>query len=159
MRNEAQKKLIRRTGQILFLLYLAVLVYFLFFADWYDHTPGSHWEYHVNLIPFREIRRFWRARHLLPPRAVFLNLLGNVAGFVPFGFFLPVISGKLSRPAAVILSALLVSAVVEAVQLVTRTGCFDVDDIILNTVGAAVGYLIYRSMRKAYITCRAGTAA
>ena len=150
MKEQTWKKTLRRAGLVLFVLYMAALIYFLFFADWYGHTPGKHWEYRYNLIPLREIRRFWNARGVLSAKAVFLNLVGNVAGFIPFGFFLPVISRRLSHPAVVILLALAVSASVEVIQLVTRTGCFDVDDILLNTLGAAIGYLICRVIRKAY---------
>ena len=31
----------------------------------------------------------------------------------------------------------------ETIQLVTRVGCFDVDDLILNTAGAAAGYVLF----------------
>ena len=31
----------------------------------------------------------------------------------------------------------------ETIQLVTRVGIFDVDDLILNTLGAGIGYLLF----------------
>ena len=51
------KKQIRLLCRILFVLYIAGLVYFLFFAEMLDRT-GIERSYHYNLIPFREIRRF-----------------------------------------------------------------------------------------------------
>ena len=32
---------------------------------------------------------------------------------------------------------------VETVQLIAKVGCFDVDDLILNTLGAAIGYMLF----------------
>ncbi len=43
----------------------------------------------------------------------------------------------------IILSGFSISLTVEVIQLITRVGCFDVDDMILNTLGAALGYGIY----------------
>lgn len=37
------------------------------------------------------------------------------------------------------------SVTVEVIQLITKVGCFDVDDMILNTAGAALGYLLFLS--------------
>ena len=127
----------------MFLIYLAVLIYFLFFAGWYDHAPGKRWEYSYNLRPFREIMRFWNARRRLPVRKVFLNLFGNVIGFIPFGFFLPVISSEFKNGAKVAGICCVTSLLAELIQIVTRTGSFDVDDIILNTLGAVCGYLLF----------------
>ncbi len=142
-RESRKKQLARRFGLLLFLLYLVVLTYFLFFADWYDHAPGKHWQYHINLIPFTEIRRFIRYGARLSKRTVFLNLIGNIIGFLPFGFFLPVITKKNRHLWKVTLMGLATSAAVEFVQLVTRSGVCDIDDVILNTLGAVFGYLLF----------------
>ena len=37
---------------------------------------------------------------------------------------------------------------VECIQLVTKTGCFDVDDIFLNTIGGMLGYLVYALVQR-----------
>lgn len=96
--------------------------------------------YRYNLIPFLEIRRFWIYREQLGVLAVFSNIFGNVIGFIPYGFILPVIAHKCRSGFFIILSGFSLSLVVEVVQLVTKVGCFDVDDLILNTLGAAIGY-------------------
>ena len=141
--KEYRKKELRLKGLLLFLLYMSALVYFLFFADWYGHVPGQGSEYSLNLIPFFEIRRFIMARRQLGFTAVFLNLFGNVIGFLPFGFFLPVISRKFHNIFLVTAFGCLVSSCVEITQHVTRAGSCDVDDVILNTLGALFGYLMF----------------
>jgi glycopeptide antibiotics resistance protein len=60
----------------------------------------------------------------------------------------PRLSGRMKHWFLVTLLALEFSFAVEVVQLVLKLGCFDVDDLILNTVGGLIGYLIYVCMRR-----------
>lgn len=133
----------RRTGFVLFVLYLAFLIYFLFFAESLGRSPDARAEYTYNLELFKEIRRFLTYRELLGTRAVFLNIFGNMIAFVPFGFFLPVIWRRMGHWHRVTLLSFLMSLLVETAQLVTRVGSFDVDDLLLNTVGGFAGYVCY----------------
>lgn len=112
-------------------------------------------EYHYNLTPFREIKRFWRYREQLGIQA-FLNLIGNVLIFIPFGFFEAIASKKRSFW-GIVADGLFLSMLVEVFQLVTKVGRFDVDDLILNTAGVIIGYLIFlacNAMRRMYGTKR-----
>lgn len=135
-------KRIRAAGGALFILYMLLLIYALFFAESYGRATGLE-EYHYNLIPFREIRRYLYYPHLLGIYAVVTNLAGNILGFLPFGAILPVLYRRARRPFWCIFFSFSFSAAVELTQLVTRVGCFDVDDIILNTLGGALGYGIF----------------
>ena len=137
------KKQIRLLCRILFVLYIAGLVYFLFFAEMLDRT-GIERSYHYNLIPFREIRRFIVYADLLGPVAVISNLFGNIAIFMPFGFLVPILGRKKRK----FWFTALASLSVECIQLITKTGCFDVDDIFLNTIGGILGYLVYALMQR-----------
>lgn len=128
---------------MLFVLYVALLVYFLFFSEEYGRIAEAERAYRYNLVPFVEIRRFWVYRKQLGILAVFTNILGNVIGFLPFGFILPVIADRLHSAFLITLAGFSLSLTVELIQLVTKVGCFDVDDLILNTLGAALGYLIF----------------
>lgn len=142
-RESREKQDVRKLGRALFAIYMALLIYFLFFADWYDHSPGAHWTYHYNIYPFVEIKRFLTAGNKLSVRSVMLNLFGNVIGFMPFGFFLPVMDQKFEKWWIVTGLAAAVSFCVEIIQLVTKTGCYDIDDVILNTLGGLIGYFIF----------------
>lgn len=147
-RAQRQRQLVGRIGIFFFILYIAVLVYFLFFADWYGRNPYRSAEYQYNIIPFREIRRYFVYRSRLGAKAVFLNLFGNVLGFIPFGFFCPIMSDRLKNGFLVAFLGFAMSFTVEVIQLLTRLGRFDVDDLILNTFGAVSGYLLYCLARK-----------
>lgn len=132
-----------KEGLVLFVLYLVLLTYFLFFAEAMGRNPENRAQYSYNLIPFKEIRRFIVYRELLGWRAVVLNIFGNMAAFMPFGFFLPEIWDQVNHWYTTTLLGFVFSLSVETVQLVGRVGSFDVDDMILNTVGAFAGYLLF----------------
>lgn len=137
------KRIIRKGGIALFVLYVLLLMYFLFFSEGYGRVAEAERAYRYNLKPFMEIRRFWTYRKQLGTAALFTNIFGNVIGFIPFGFILPIISDRMRSGFLISLSGLGVSLTVECIQLVTKVGCFDVDDLILNTLGAALGYLFF----------------
>ena len=84
----------QKLGWVLFVLYLVALVYFMFFAESMGRTGNSQAEYAYNLELFKEIRRFIVYREQLGWKAVVLNLGGNVVGFMPFGFILPIVSRR-----------------------------------------------------------------
>lgn len=127
---------------ILFVLYFAVLFYFLFFSEEMGRTYSER-TYHYNLVPFKEIGRFIRYHRTLGTGTVLLNIVGNVAAFVPFGIFLPVFSARCRKVWFTVFYSFELSLLVELLQLVTKVGSFDVDDLILNTIGGLVGFLIY----------------
>lgn len=144
--------MIRSIGVVLYILYILLLMYFMFFSEKYGRVPKEEREYRYNLIPFMEIRRFWIYREKLGAAAFITNIFGNVVGFIPMGFILPVISEKVRNGFLISICGLELSLTVECIQLVTKVGCFDVDDLILNTLGAALGYFLWaicnRSGRK-----------
>lgn len=141
------KKSIRILCIILFGLYIALLVYFLFFAEMLGRTNINR-TYHYNLVPFREIKRFIIYREQLGMAAVFSNLAGNILIFAPFGFLLPTMSRKLRSFFRVTLLGMELSLIVECVQLVTKTGSCDIDDLLLNTVGSMLGYAAYAVVQR-----------
>ena len=138
--NSKRKKRLRLLGKFLFVVYIIFLLYFLIFSDWYGRS-GVMEEYHYNLVFFQEIRRFWEYRELLGVWSV-VNLLGNVLIFVPLGFFEPMASYRRSFFGTVF-DGFLISMLVEVFQFISKVGRFDVDDLLLNTLGVIFGYLIF----------------
>lgn len=94
----------------------------------------------INLVPFAEI-----SRYKINSEMFLMNVIGNILLFVPFGYIMAsYIKPKTIWPNLVI--ALVVSITIETVQLnIGRS--FDIDDIILNTLGCVIGYLIYIGFR------------
>ncbi|GCD82211.1 hypothetical protein PTHTG4_12730 [Parageobacillus thermoglucosidasius] len=94
----------------------------------------------INLIPFASIRQslhhfYW----LVPVR----NIGGNIALFIPFGFFAS--RSTSLRPKTVVIVGFLLSFCIESIQLFfVPFRAFDVDDILLNTLGTTIGAALFR---------------
>lgn len=67
----------------------------------------------------------------------------NVLLFIPFGLVCPWAFGVLRNFLACALFGAAVSTAIECLQLVTGRGYFQIDDILTNTLGMAVGCLLY----------------
>ena len=89
-----------------------------------------------NLVPFTEILRY-----KIGSKMFFYNVVGNILLFVPFGYF---VSGyiKASKVSHILAVSVISSLTVEVVQLQIGRS-FDIDDILLNVVGAIGGFLLY----------------
>lgn len=149
MKNKRPEQIWRPVATLLLIIYIIVMIYLLFLSETMGRT-GSH-EIRYNLVPFREIGRYFSLR-----RAMWVlfavNILGNIAAFVPLGAFLPILMPPgLKSGWFIITCGCVLSAIVELIQLITMTGSCDVDDIILNTIGTMIGYLLYFLCRALYI--------
>ena len=95
-----------------------------------------------NFIPLKSIFEFlFKSQNI---RISVENILGNIIAFAPFGFWLSVLTDRMNKFKFVILSSFILSSVFEIIQLLTALGDFDVDDILLNVLGAVLGYLFYQ---------------
>ncbi len=142
------RKVIHVLSWIAFIVYLVMMVYFLFFCEQLGRIPSD--TYHYNLKPFEEIRRYMGHISQLGYFYVMLNLLGNVVCFVPLGFVLPILSSRKWGAVRIIIVSFLASLLVEITQLVTKLGSCDVDDIMMNTLGGLLGYILFILCRKIY---------
>ena len=68
---------------------------------------------------------------------------GQCNRFLPLGFILPVMHRNMKRFWLVTFLGFALSLTVETIQLVCKVGCFDVDDLLLNTIGSALGYVLF----------------
>lgn len=144
--NAKKEKYALWGGRVLFGIYLMGLCYFLFFAENCGRELEQEY-YRYNLIPFKEIERFWKHRDILGIHS-FYNLAGNILGFMPAGFFIPILWKKRKSFLFTLCVTFEMSFVVEILQLIFRVGSFDVDDLILNTLGGILGYLLLMLVEK-----------
>ena len=136
-------KNIKIVSAVFLVLYMSDLAYVCFFSETYGRTHISE-GYHYNFVPFKEIRRFLEYREVIGFKAVLLNLFGNVFVFSPFGFIVPVISRKSRVVMKMLILTFMLSFCIETIQLLCRVGSFDVDDLLLNTLGGLIGYAIFK---------------
>ncbi len=138
---EKKKEIGQIVAILAFLAYLLLLSYLLFFSSTYGRTAEMGYRY--NLRPFHEIKRGIENIDAVGYRYVMVNIAGNIAAFMPFGFLLPLITERKMHTGKVFVASFFLSLCAETIQLVSRTGAFDVDDLILNTVGGVLGYWCY----------------
>lgn len=139
-------------SRLLFLVYIMLALYFLLFSEEFGRLePRDGYSY--NLTLFKEIERYWNwaKKSDMGMRMMLLNVAGNILCFVPYGFFVPVIFRRIRNGVTVTVAAFVFSLAVEVAQLLLRAGSFDVDDLLLNTVGGLAGYAIYCAVRKIYL--------
>ena len=144
----------RKLPLILFLLYSAIMLWMLFDRERYDPNQSYQAQLlaHLNLIPFRTNWAY--VQTLLSPesfqqlRHAVICLFGNVLTFIPLGIFLPLLWHRCQKlPTTLLLGGAAVICI-ELLQLFTLTGSCDIDDLILNLLGIAIGYTTHRLLRK-----------
>ncbi|MFQ3544372.1 VanZ family protein [Halobacillus rhizosphaerae] len=107
--------------------------------------PTAGGEVKPNIIPFAEI--MYILLHY-PFQSIIINILGNIALFVPLGFTLPLRFPIRNTTRQVVLMGMVFSLTVECIQTMLPGRMPDIDDIMLNTFGAFLGYQLYTYMRK-----------
>ncbi|MFI9341951.1 VanZ family protein [Streptomyces sp. NPDC052773] len=105
-----------------------------------EPSPASESLTHSNLRPGHSLRAYLNES---TPRDAVRQVGGNLLLGVPFGILVPVLAPRARGIVRVLLLTALVMLMVELAQGAVVTGrAFDIDDVILNTAGALVGYLL-----------------
>lgn len=120
-----------------FIVYFFYLSYLLFFGFYRQNFVI----FDYNLTPFKTIWMYISMYEHFNFSTWFSNLFGNVIAFMPLGFLIPLLFKKSMNGKFIIFLSFLSSLMVESIQLYFQVGGFDVDDIILNTLGGLLGYL------------------
>lgn len=113
----------------------------------YLQQQGLNW----NLKPFTTIRLYLSLLQSADGglvRHAWINLVGNIAMFIPLGYLLPNIWKKLRKFYITVLVAIGIVFVAEALQFITGLGSFDVDDFILNCLGITIGYWAWKLINR-----------
>ncbi|ALV53650.1 hypothetical protein ASR50_32365 [Streptomyces sp. 4F] len=103
-------------------------------------SPASEALTHTNLHPGRSLQAYLDQPAL---RDAFKQIGGNILLGVPFGVLAPVVAPLTRGFLRILLLTAVVMLLVEVAQGALVTGrAFDIDDVILNTAGALLGYLL-----------------
>ena len=118
-----------------FLLYSLFILYLckMFDVVGIPALQYVRWDPNISLIPLTDEKNL----------RFFLQLGLNAAMFAPFGFLLPVLWRKCRKWNVTVLSGFLLSLFIELIQLFSRRAT-DVDDLLMNTLGAGLGYSLAR---------------
>ena len=140
-KREGKKVLILNTLMYTYMV-MVLFVTIMPFPLPYLHGTNKLFLETVNLIPFRDLRlNYYGAKK---------EILLNIIMTMPFGFLYPTI--KKAKIFKTIFITLLFSLIIETAQLLSvywgaiTARAFDVTDLITNTSGGLVGYLLYRPL-------------
>lgn len=126
-----------RAKRIVFAIYMAVIIWLTIISR---KPTGKH-----RLV----LDLFWSYRALFAGESngvsETIQNINNVLAFIPFGFLFP---KKSIRLIGVVLFAALTSIAIETIQYVFTLGWCELDDVICNTLGAFVGYGIWKIKKK-----------
>ena len=147
-----QKKVVWKREALLLLMYinLAVLIRFVFYPFFTVNgevqpliiNMSSLQPLRVNLIPLVNILDYDIKREAA------INIIGNISMFIPTGVIMPILYKRLDCFWKVLLAGAGLSFVIEVIQLLFPDSVTDIDDLILNTLGVAVGYGIYAACKR-----------
>ena len=146
-----QKKIVWKREAALLLMYvnLAVLLRFVIYPFFTVNgqvqpliiNTRSIQPVRINLIPFAKLFDYDSKREAT------INILGNAGMFIPTGIILPILYRHIHGFWKAVLAAAGVSFAIEMIQLLLPGSVSDIDDLILNTAGAAIGYGFYNLAR------------
>ena len=133
------------TGIILFSLSIIVI----FSLTGISPMSGFHLDIRINEISFIPFKGIIEMSQNGITIYSFINIVGNIIMFMPVGFLLPLICTKVDSCKKVVIIGFCTSLLIESRQLFLTRGT-DIDDLILNTSGAVLGYLVFLIFKKAF---------
>lgn len=123
-------------NMVLFLVYFGVVLYLTVFM-----RIGAEVDASIVTTPFDDLTRAIQTRD----PAMVQHMALNVVLFIPFGYLIPAMNpDRLRKCSFAFLGGIMCSTVIEGAQMVFSLGQSDIDDIIANSVGAVIGYLVVR---------------
>lgn len=128
---------------VFYIIWLFQITVYRYGIDWSEISRRTNYTDNLNLIPLIEIIAVYKYGTTW---AFIYNFIGNIVWFMPLGIMLPILKDNLNLIKTVIVG-FLVSLSIEIMQYVFNTGLCDVDDIIINALGTALGYLVYKLIK------------
>ena len=130
-----------------------LLMLWLLFIRWRGVEITDYWTQlsgRVNLIPFtstgKMLRTLWYNPYPAVLWTVVYNIGGNIIMFVPLGFFLRALVSRCRKFWRCMGTVAVIMTCVELCQLVALRGFCEIDDLMLNLLGAAMGWTIAKWM-------------
>jgi glycopeptide antibiotics resistance protein len=144
---------LRTLATLAFLVYIVALGWLFVVKNptlFLTRLAAFNWQHagqYANFIPGRTMLYYLTLQE--NARTGFDQIGGNLIGFLPFGFLLPLAWQPAQKLKTLALTAFLVSLSFEIFQFCTNVGSFDVDDLLLNLSGAVCGFFLLRWVLRA----------
>ena len=133
--------------------YALILLYLLFFKRvglTHSETYAEFISISYNFIPFKSVYVFLTTP-VMSMRVILdfmVNFVGNIVLFIPWGILQPISFKKMQSFKCFIILTLIALVLVETIQLFTMLGSFDIEDVLLNMLGACTGFALYNLCNK-----------
>lgn len=113
---------------------------------WNKQLLDLYMKYSFNIVPFKTINLFVSGymNDIVSFKNLSINIFGNICAFMPYAIFLPLMFKGMNKFMNFFTAITFSVIIIELLQFVTMSGSCDIDDLILNVVGATVAYLITR---------------
>lgn len=115
-----------------------ILAWFVVVMVLTTFSRGANYEGWVNFQLFSGYVNAWNQWSLQEWQLIIFNMLM----FAPLGFLLPLLGQTTRRFSPVLLLSLLITLGIECIQMLSRRGIFELDDILHNTLGSMAGYFV-----------------
>ena len=146
-------KFIKKYSRVIFIVYLLILLLVLVLkfpqmnmfhdiVDGWKTGARSRFVTESQYIPFKTIIEYVKHVHSFDDW-FFKNLACNILMFMPFGFLAPLFI-KRNKVWQILIYAIITSILIEVLQVLLGVGTGDIDDVILNAVGALIGFGVYK---------------
>lgn len=140
--------LFHELGILIFLVYIVVFLFLLISLMNYYESHNELKKY-INILPVNRLVEYFQSSIKTGNlRLAELKVFGNIILFMPIGFFIPLL-WNLKEELSVLFCGFLISVIVELSQFFLNLGA-DVDNLILNTLGTLLGYLLYIFCQKVF---------
>ena len=133
--------LFHKNGRIKLITFISLpaLAFYLSFVSTVtilSRIPSSSIQYNIKL--------FWTYTAILEGNnKLITEILWNVVLFIPIGLLLMIILTHKHKIIISVVGGFILSFAIELIQLVFHRGLFEFDDMVHNTLGAAIGAIIY----------------
>jgi glycopeptide antibiotics resistance protein len=128
-------KIINAAKLIFTFSYFTTLFYLVFFIG----RRRIDYAHDINLIPIRDNWNNLKYISEIGRFNYFSNIIGNILLFIPLPVILKMYL-RVNKFSTVLLFSLMLSIIIESLQYIFKVGVADIDDVILNCLGACLGY-------------------
>ena len=145
----------KKNGNYLLLILICylIVVFWLLFLQVGSTDRASYFDSRrIHIIPFESsfnsiklaLNNNFATQHKQHYRYITLrNFAGNILLFLPWGFLAPLIFPRFQKSVGIFISTAIFSITAEIAQFIFIVGVADIDDVLLNLLGALIGFYVY----------------
>lgn len=126
---------------ILITTYTLLLLYMMFYGSGREASEIGY----IQIKPFHTIHLFFSDTHI-SSKDFIINIIGNIFVFSPFGW-LGLVVKKFNSILPITLFFIVAITTIEITQYYSGRGVADIDDVLLNTLGMSIGFVLFKYVK------------